>query len=178
MIATPSQQAADDLAAEEKAIVASRVEMLGPDGLAAKEAEQEAAQEANEQEIPEELIANVPIPAVDRVSLHLVGSGVVSSTGEIKMTVMEETAMDVEEGDDDDGDNKNGDNKNDNHRQEKEEVERVVGKQLEEIQKAGCPYEVAIVHLQTAFTTVACLFTTQVLSTEEKRYVESIIFVL
>ena len=84
---------------------------------------------------------------------------------------MEETAMDVEDAD---GENEN-DNDNDNHRQEKKEVERVVEKQLKEIQKAGCPYEVAIVHLQTAFTTVACLFTTQVLSTEEKRYVEFIL---
>ena len=153
VIATPSQQAADNLAAEEKAIVASRVETLGPDGLAAKEAEQEAAQEANDQEIPEELIANVPIPAVKGVSLHTVRSGIVYSGGEIQVTGKAQNTMEIDTV----------------QESEEEEEERVVIKQLEEVKKAGCPYEVAVVHSHTAFATVACVFATHHLTVYEKR---------
>ena len=155
VIATPSQQAADDLAAEEKRIVASRVETLGPDSLAAKEAEQEAAQEANDQEIPEELIANVPIPAVQGVSLHSVRSGVVSSGGEIHITGKSHSMMEME-------------TVHESKREDKEE-DKVLMDQLEEVKKAGCPYEVAVIHSHTAFATVACVFATHQLTVYEKR---------
>ena len=42
--------------------------------------------------------------------------------------------------------------------------------QLQEIVKAACPYEVRVYHTTTEFATIACLFPTQSLSIEEKRY--------
>ena len=160
VIATPSQQAADNLAAEEKAIVANRVETLGPDGLAEKEAEQEAAQEANEQEIPEELIANVPIPSVNGVSLHAVRSGIVYSGGEVHVTGITDNTMEIETIQESD---------EDIYCMHREKEEKILIDQLKEVKKAGCPYEVAVVHSHTAFATIACIFATHQLTVEEKR---------
>ena len=133
VIATPSAAAAERVAAAERELVESRVKTLGEKGLKAAEIEQETAQEVNDKRIPDELIQNVPIPAVNAVPLHDTWSGCVR--GDIV-----------------------------------ECSNPCLYPQLQEIMKAACPYEVRLYHTATEFATLACLFPTQSLSLQEKRY--------
>lgn len=70
LIASPSPAAAEALAAEEKALVAARVAALGEEGLEAAQMAQEAAQAANAQPVPTELMTNIPVPCARSVDLR------------------------------------------------------------------------------------------------------------
>ena len=82
VIAVPSVQAADAVAAEARQIIETRLATLAPEQLEALETRMEQAVEANERPVPRELIANIPVPSIDGIFVRSQASCVVSR-GEI-----------------------------------------------------------------------------------------------
>ncbi|TCD61425.1 hypothetical protein EIP91_008439 [Steccherinum ochraceum] len=64
----PSASMADRLEQEEKARIAKQKEALGPDGLAAREKELEAAKKEHEKEIPTKILTDFPVPDVKSIA--------------------------------------------------------------------------------------------------------------
>ena len=133
--ATPSEEAAEALAAEERELVRSRELELGPEGLEAADAAQEAAHEAAQKSslLPNDLFDKLDIPALSSIHLpdvtyrsQCIDPSRNRSCGEFPPGTLSE---------------------------------------LSDL----LPYEVGLTHVDSAFATASCLFSTQSLDLRQSR---------
>ncbi|GAB1870040.1 hypothetical protein CAJAP_11119 [Camponotus japonicus] len=70
----PSIEKQRTLTQEEEKRIAKQIEKLGTDGLEQKEIELQQAIKENEKPVPDEVLANVPIPSTDSINFHHIKS--------------------------------------------------------------------------------------------------------